>query len=222
MEWHQQLFRVSLSFSPAISTNRRTWTGPQEAAASGLNFGKKVAWPTSTAVTNAGLIDAFRELRPDEVADRGETWTPGYAKSRHGRGPRSDRFRLLHRPEQPTTVLTLGYDGNDSNTDIGIQPYPSDHRSVVVEFDVPGCTVAGDLNGDCLFNLSDWAKFRGGQHADLAGRSHSQAYLMGDLNGDFRNDHADFALFKAAFESTNGAGSFAAIVIGVPEPAFVH
>ena len=42
---------------------------------------------------------------------------------------------------------------------------------------------------------------------------------MGDLNGDFRNDHADFALFKAAFESTNGAGSFAAIVIGVPEPA---
>ena len=52
------------------------WT--QEAAASGLNFGKKVAWPTSTAVTNAGLIDAFRELRPDEVADQGETWTPGY------------------------------------------------------------------------------------------------------------------------------------------------
>ena len=73
---------------------------------------------------------------------------------------------------RPTSALTLGYDADDSNTDIGIQPYPSDHRSVVVEFDVPGCTVAGDLNGDCLFNLSDWAKFRGGQHADLAGLSH--------------------------------------------------
>ena len=42
---------------------------------------------------------------------------------------------------------------------------------------------------------------------------------MGDLNGDFRNDHADFALFKTAFETSNGAGSFASGITQVPEPA---
>ena len=41
---------------------------------------------------------------------------------------------------------------------------------------------------------------------------------MGDLNGDFRNDHADFVIFKAAFEAANGAGSFAAMLAFVPEP----
>jgi hypothetical protein len=34
------------------------WTA--EAAAAGLLFGKKVVWPTSGAVVDAGLIDAFR------------------------------------------------------------------------------------------------------------------------------------------------------------------
>ena len=34
---------------------------------------------------------------------------------------------------------------------------------------------------------------------------------MGDLNGDLRNDHADFVIFKAAFEAAHGTGSFAAI-----------
>src|SRR5688572_4652505 len=52
------------------------WT--QEAAAAGKHFGMKVDWPTSRAVTNAGLRDAFRELRPDEIGDPGDTWTTGY------------------------------------------------------------------------------------------------------------------------------------------------
>src|SRR5699024_2310297 len=52
------------------------WTA--EAAAAGLHFGMKVDWPASRSVVDRGMVDAFRELRPDEVADRGETWTPGY------------------------------------------------------------------------------------------------------------------------------------------------
>jgi hypothetical protein len=38
------------------------------------------------------------------------------------------------------------------------------------------------------------------------------------LTGDFRNDHADFLLFKTAFETANGAGSFATSIVRVPEP----
>jgi hypothetical protein len=62
-------------------------------------------------------------------------------------------------------------------------------------------------------------QFRTGQHADLTGLSRSQAYAKGDLNGDFLNDHADFVLFKIAFETANGAGSFITNFHLVPEPA---
>jgi endonuclease/exonuclease/phosphatase family metal-dependent hydrolase len=194
------------------------WT--QEAANAGLNFAKKIAWPASQAVTNAGLVDAFRELRPDEVTDRGETWTPGSPAPQLDPREVHDRIDLVYYAGvnvEPTTALVLGYDASDPNTDIGIQPYPSDHRAVVVEFNIPSCAVAGDLTGDCVVNTSDWMQFRAGQHADLAGLSPSQAYSMGDLNRDFRNDHADFLLFKTAFEAANGAGSFATDQFAVPE-----
>jgi hypothetical protein len=198
------------------------WT--QEAAAAGLNFGRKVEWPASRAVTSAGLVDAFRELRPDEVADRGETWTPGAPAPNIDPNDVHDRIDFVYYTGanvMPTSALVLGYDRNDPNTDIGIQPYPSDHRSVVVEFNVPACSLAGDLNGDCMINVSDWSQFRGGQHADLTGLSRSQAYAKGDLNGDFRNNHADFVLFKSAFQSANGAGSFVDMLSVVPEPPSV-
>jgi endonuclease/exonuclease/phosphatase family metal-dependent hydrolase len=195
------------------------WT--EEAATAGLHFGKKVAWPASRAVRNAGLVDAFRELRPDEIAERGETWTPGSPAPQIDPGEVHDRIDFVYYAGAnvvANTALVLGYDANDPNTDIGIQPYPSDHRSVVVEFDIPRCSVTGDLTGDCQIDASDWMQFRTGQHADLTGLSRSQAYAKGDLTGDFRNDHADFLLFKTAFETANGAGSFATSIVRVPEP----
>ena len=42
---------------------------------------------------------------------------------------------------------------------------------------------------------------------------------MGDLNGDFKNNHADFVIFKTAFEAANGTGSFASALTSVPEPS---
>src|SRR5262245_47687766 len=47
------------------------WT--QAAANAGLHFGKKVDWPTSHAIANAGLGDSFRQLRPDVVNDQGRS-----------------------------------------------------------------------------------------------------------------------------------------------------
>jgi endonuclease/exonuclease/phosphatase family metal-dependent hydrolase len=196
------------------------WT--QDAATAGLHFGKKVAWPASRAVRNAGLVDAFRELRPDEIADRGETWTPGSPAPQIDPGEVHDRIDFVYYTGAnvvANSALVLGYDANDPNTDIGIQPYPSDHRSVVVEFDIPRCSITGDLTGDCRINTSDWMQFRTGQHANLTGLPRSQAYAKGDLTGDFRNDHADFVLFKIAFETANGTGSFTTSIILVPEPA---
>ncbi|MEX0611969.1 MAG: endonuclease/exonuclease/phosphatase family protein [Pirellulales bacterium] len=195
------------------------WT--QEAAGAGLNFGMKVDWPASRAVTNAGLIDAFRELRPDEINDRGETWTPGSPAPFNDPNEVHDRIDFVYYTPaivEPLEALVLGYDANDGNTDIGIQPYPSDHRAVVVEFDVTACSVFGDLNGSCGITAADWAILRNGQHANLIGLTQNEAWAMGDLNGDYRNDHADFVLFKTAYEAAHGTGSFARM-LRVPEPA---
>lgn len=77
----------------------------------------------------------------------------------------------------------------------------------------------GDLNLDGAVNVSDWILFRNGQQVNMSGLTQAQARALGDLDGDFRNDHADFVLFKATFEFLNGTGSFATMLDTVPEPA---
>jgi hypothetical protein len=76
----------------------------------------------------------------------------------------------------------------------------------------------GDLNNDGVVNVADWQQFRGGQQINMTGFTAAQALAAGDLNGDFRNDHADFVLFKSVFDSVNGAGAFVDMLASVPEP----
>ena len=118
----------------------------------------------------------------------------------------------------PTETQLLGFDADDGNTDIALDPYPSDHRAVVVEFAFPGCGVVGDVNSDCALNTADWVQFRGGQHTDMTGFTAAQAYAAGDLTGDLENNHADFVLFKDSYDAVYGEGSFARLLT-VPEPA---
>ncbi|MBA3485357.1 MAG: metallophosphoesterase [Pirellulales bacterium] len=82
--------------------------------------------------------------------------------------------------------------------------------------DLP-CDLFADLTGDCALNAADWMQLRNWQHVSMAGLTLAEAAARGDLNGDFRNDHQDFVLFKNAFEATNGAGSLARMLL-VPEP----
>jgi hypothetical protein len=79
--------------------------------------------------------------------------------------------------------------------------------------------LVADLNFDGELDAADWAIFRSGQGMDLRGLTTIQTYFRGDLTGDFRHDLADFVAFRAAYEQANGAGAFARMVAGVPEPA---
>jgi len=79
--------------------------------------------------------------------------------------------------------------------------------------------VAGDLNTDGVINTTDWNILRGNQLKNLSASSLAEAYRLGDLTGDKLNDHADFVLFKAAYDLANGAGAFAAMLSAVPEPS---
>lgn len=76
----------------------------------------------------------------------------------------------------------------------------------------------GDLDFNGAINAADWGVFRQGLARNLAGLSLAEAFRWGDLNGDRRNDHSDFVMFKTKFDAVNGAGAFAAMA-SVPEPA---
>jgi hypothetical protein len=78
---------------------------------------------------------------------------------------------------------------------------------------------SGDLNTDGAITSADWIALRANQHTSLASKSLAEAYRLGDMNGDKLNNFADFAAFKAAYEDSNGPGSFAAMLASVPEPA---
>lgn len=154
----------------------------------------------------------------DETTRRGFTWTP-YA----GAGRDDDRIDFVYYRGDNLSVVDSQVFGESGGVgvDIGFDQFPSDHRGVVSTFSIPtttACTLLVDLNGDCTLDAADWEQFRSGQHADMSGLTRQQAYDMGDLNGDFRNNHADFVMFKTAFEDANGSGSFEAMIAAVPEP----
>jgi hypothetical protein len=79
----------------------------------------------------------------------------------------------------------------------------------------------GDLNVDGVVNAADWVIFRTNQQTDLSSKSLAEAYRLGDLSGDRLNDHADFVLFKSAYDIANGAGAFVTMIGSVPEPSTV-
>jgi hypothetical protein len=77
----------------------------------------------------------------------------------------------------------------------------------------------GDVNADGEITAADYIILADNQHTDLSALSLAEAYRRGDLNEDLANNHADFVSFKTAFEEANGAGSFAAMLAGIPEPS---
>lgn len=75
-----------------------------------------------------------------------------------------------------------------------------------------------DLNSDGEVNAQDWLLFRSGQERDLSGMSQLEAFRLGDIDNDGDNDIVDFVRFKNAFDFSNGAGAFQAL-LAVPEPS---
>jgi endonuclease/exonuclease/phosphatase family metal-dependent hydrolase len=94
-----------------------------------------VEFPSTLAVTRAGMRDAFRTAFPDEVANPGWTWTPTTKpddpKDRH------DRIDFVFVGPNVTVKRCdiVGEDHKSANTIV--QPYPSDHRAVVATLELP-------------------------------------------------------------------------------------
>jgi endonuclease/exonuclease/phosphatase family metal-dependent hydrolase len=199
------------------------WTA--EAASATLRaFDLKVEYPASKRIVAAGMTDSFRAVRPDEVSDTAYTWTPGYPYPTLSATEVHDRIDIIYHAGAgvlPTSAFTVGPVDGNPNTHLSVAGYNADHRAVVVTYDVPSCSSPVDLNGDCSLDAADWSMFRNGQFRDMTGLTPAEAFAMGDLNGDFRNNHADFVIFKLAFEAAHGADAFAALLAAVPEPSTI-
>lgn len=89
----------------------------------------KVEFPTTKRITSAGLSDAWRVAHPDEVAKPGWTWTPTTQpddpKDRH------DRIDYTFVSSNGVDVTACQRVGEPGNSEISVQPWPSDHRAVV-------------------------------------------------------------------------------------------
>lgn len=90
----------------------------------------KVAFPATKRLSKLGLRDAWRTSHPDEIASPGWTWTPTTAPS--DPNDKHDRidFLFVSQRIQVQSCLRVGEAGN---ADIVVEPWPSDHRSVLAE-----------------------------------------------------------------------------------------
>ncbi|MBN1852136.1 MAG: PEP-CTERM sorting domain-containing protein [Pirellulales bacterium] len=96
-------------------------------------------------------------------------------------------------------------------------------ENIAIEYTGDAIAV-GDISGaggkpDGTIDRLDWLTFRGHVGTDVSTFSIAQAYQAGDFNGDLAIGPADYLLFVEAYNAANGAGSFAAMVAGVPEPS---
>ena len=87
-----------------------------------------VQYPATFKVVEAGLIDTFRKAHPNEVMDRGYTWTnmtePNDPKDFH------DRIDFVF-CSGAKIIKSEVVGENNKNADIVLSPWPSDHRAVV-------------------------------------------------------------------------------------------
>lgn len=116
--------------------SHQDWT----AANAFRHYGHVVDWPVTRRLTDAGLIDSFREVHPDPVAVPGPTWSPLYTEAEpqdridfifyKGEGWRAATSEVFH----PVVEVQVT-DYNHPLTPAYNNTWPSDHAAVITRFD---------------------------------------------------------------------------------------
>jgi len=115
------------------SPSHLDWTPAVDAVRADVPY--PVVWPASKALADAGFVDSFRSVYPNPVARPGFTWTPGSPEGEKVEVHDRIDWVLSMGPATATASSVVGEAGNP-NTDIAVDPWPSDHRGVVSTFDV--------------------------------------------------------------------------------------
>ncbi|MCZ3388645.1 MAG: endonuclease/exonuclease/phosphatase family protein [Actinomycetia bacterium] len=101
-----------------------------------------VEWPVSIAVQDTGLTDVYRTVYPDPVVDEGLTWPASRPRAgTYNPGPGgkpADRVDQMYVSEgiEVSSAEIVG-ELSSADTDISVKPWPSDHRAMVAELEVP-------------------------------------------------------------------------------------
>lgn len=114
------------------------WTTTTASTHNNLGY---VAWPTTLAVANAGLVDSFRAIYPNPASVPGNTWS----SINKGSEPQDRIDRIYVKGTSATAIsanlftteveVTIGAWGS-STTPILNNTWPSDHSAVIVSYEL--------------------------------------------------------------------------------------
>lgn len=93
-----------------------------------------VEWPVSKSLEKMGFVDTYREVFPNPRVKQGLTWTPGFPSPKSNPTETHDRIDFIWSSgaERIISAKLLG-ELNGPDVDISVDPYPSDHRGVIVD-----------------------------------------------------------------------------------------
>lgn len=101
-----------------------------------------VRWPVSLAVERVGFVDSYRDVHPSPKRDPGLTWwaarpeIPGWDPAPHAP---EDRIDFVYAAGATATESLIVGERDHEGVDIGVEPWPTDHRMTVSTFTVtPG------------------------------------------------------------------------------------
>jgi endonuclease/exonuclease/phosphatase family metal-dependent hydrolase len=124
------------------SPSWRDWTKEMVGVRYQIRF--PVKWPVSVAVEDAGFVDSYRAVHPSPLKDPGLTWwaaRPTLFGGYPNHSAPQDRIDLVYAAGDTTPTESLIVGETDSPlADIGVDPWPSDHRMVVSRFTVTPAT----------------------------------------------------------------------------------
>jgi exodeoxyribonuclease-3 len=113
--------------------SHRDWT---ERAAQMGRHPLRVRFPTALRIEDAGFVDTYRTMFPDEIEKPGFTWTPTTAADdKDDHHDRIDYIMMRAAGGQVESAAVAGEKTPDA--DIVVSPWPSDHRAVVVSVTIP-------------------------------------------------------------------------------------
>jgi Endonuclease/Exonuclease/phosphatase family len=115
------------------SPSQLDWT--DAAAAKRDEVPYPLAWPAGALAEKAGFRDSYREAYPDPVAKPGFTWTPGGPEDVKNEVHDRIDWVLVSGPAKTVTSQIMGEKAY-ADTDIAVDPFPSDHRGLVSTFSV--------------------------------------------------------------------------------------
>lgn len=110
-------------------------------------------WPTSKHPVDAGLIDSFREVHPDPLAEPGITWSPIYLDN-NGRDEPKDRIDFIYHKGLKTQTSEAVVVGQPrAQPDHYNNEWPSDHAAMKTVFKVERNSLVEGGNSHVLWGV---------------------------------------------------------------------